>query len=266
MDKTFLIDGRLVFHSGQNALANLLHPDLSEVLNEPCARCLEALLAAQGNIVSQEELYKAGWGEGSKDVSPNTLYQNILLARKAFRKVAESSDDFIITVPRQGFRFNEALSVTIADGHNNPVFSPDERRDQFHRFDGDNTMIRRTAPSLAVRLLMPASLLLIVLSVVVFFIAYSKYGLSRQDDFTGDYVFSGKHNGCEIYTNKQQQLTGGETERLLKKWSYVTADCGSLPLIYISSYRNHLSIFLLSCDNKNKADRVCKTGYLRLSE
>lgn len=88
MKNSFLIDSRVIFNSGKNELAILVHPDLVEILNEPCARCLQVLLNAEGNIVSQADLYKAGWGESYQDVAPNSLYQNIVLARKAFRKIA----------------------------------------------------------------------------------------------------------------------------------------------------------------------------------
>lgn len=103
MNTTFLIDGRLVFDCGQNALASLVHPDITENLNEPCARCLEALLAAQGNIVSQAELYKAGWGESYKEVSP------ILCTRISFWPVRPSARSLtamrilLLPFPDRGF-------------------------------------------------------------------------------------------------------------------------------------------------------------------
>ncbi|WP_320699989.1 winged helix-turn-helix domain-containing protein, partial [Enterobacter bugandensis] len=138
MKTTFMIDDRVVFEGGQNALTSLVHPDTTENLNEPCARCLEALLAAQGRVVTQAELYKAGWGDSYKEVSPNTLYQNILLARKAFRKVADSDEDFIITVPRQGFRFNETLAVTVSDAPDNFAPVPETLASELHSDGGDN--------------------------------------------------------------------------------------------------------------------------------
>lgn len=266
MNTTFLIDGRVVFDGGENALASLVHPDITEILNEPCARCLEALLAAQGNIVSQAELYKAGWGESYKEVSPNTLYQNILLARKAFRKVADSDEDFIITVPRQGFRFNETLAVTVSDAPDNSAPVPETLPSELHSDGSENILPGRTISSLLLHPVILVSVLLILISVLIFIFTSFQYATTRHDDFITDYAYAGKHAGCEIYISKRQTLTGLNAEQLLNKWPDIYSGCDRLPLRYVTPYRNHLSVFYLSCDSNNKADRICSSGYRRLSE
>ncbi|MGF6422700.1 DNA-binding winged helix-turn-helix (wHTH) protein [Lelliottia sp. 489] len=266
MNTTFLIDGRVVFHSRQNALVSLAHPDLVEILNEPCARCLEMLLAAHGNIVTHAELYKGGWGEAYKDVSPNTLYQNILLARKALRKVAETHDDFIITVPRQGFRFNENLTVMAGDTSDNTASVPHEHQSETHNGGGDNILFRRTISPPLFRAVTLAPLLLILFSAMIFIFTDFHYGTARHDDFTADYDFSRKYAGCEIYLNKRQTLSRAESEKLLNTFPGLTSGCSGSPLRYMSFYHNTLRVFYLSCDSKNKADRICSSGYLRLSE
>lgn len=264
MNTTFLIDGRLVFHREQNALTSLVQPDLTEILNEPCARCLEALLAAKGNIVSQAELYKAGWGESYKDVSPNTLYQNILLARKAFKKVADSNEDFIITVPRQGFRFNETMPVTVSD--TSVISVTDKNSSELQRPVDDTESLRQTVSPLLLRLVIPVSVLFILLAALIFIFTSFNYVASRDDDFTADFTYAGKHSGCEIYINKRQTLSDVETEQLLNNFPGITSGCSRLPLRFITPYRNHLSVFYLSCDSTEKADRICSSGYQRLSE
>lgn len=261
MKTTFMIDDRVVFDGGQNALTSLVHPDTTENLNEPCARCLEALLAAQGRVVTQAELYKAGWGDSYKEVSPNTLYQNILLARKAFRKVADSDEDFIITVPRQGFRFNETLAVTVSDAPDNSAPVPETLASELHNNGGDNVFPgRRFAPLLS-STVMPVSVLLILLSALMFIFTSFQYTTTRHDDFTTDYVYAGKHAGCGIYISKRQALSGLSTEQLLNQWPDIFSGCDRLPLRYVTPYRNHLSVFYLSCDSNNKADRICSSGY-----
>ncbi|MCU6300209.1 winged helix-turn-helix domain-containing protein [Enterobacter cloacae] len=266
MNTTFLIDGRLVFHREQNALTSLVQPELTEILNEPCARCLEALLAAKGNIVSQAELYIAGWGESYKDVSPNTLYQNILLARKAFKKVADSNEDFIITVPRQGFRFNETLPVTVGDTQDNFASAPDEFTPELISAEKGNLLFRLSVYPLLLRLVLPISVVFFVASAMIFIFASYNYRTINNDDFTSEYNYSGTHSGCEIYINKRQTLSGVETEQLLNIWPGITSGCRRLPLRYITPYRNHLSVFYLSCNSTERADRICSSGYHRLSE
>lgn len=266
MKKTFLIDGRVVFHSGQNELASLVHPDLVEILNEPCARCLEALLAAEGKIVSQAELYRAGWGESYKGVAPNTLYQNILLARKAFRKTAESDDDFIITVPRQGFRFNENLTVTIRVSPDNSVSVSDKKPSESNSDGSKTLLLRETAPTLLSRLTIPVAALFLLLAIVILIVGSFRYGTTHYDDFTSEYNYAGVQTGCEVYLHKRQTLYSIKTEQLLKIWPGVTANCNRLPQRYITPYRNNFSVFYLSCNGKNKAERICSSGYLQLSE
>lgn len=254
MKKTFLIDNRVVFHSGQNELASLVRPDLTEILNEPCARCLEALLAAEGNIVSQPELYKAGWGEAYKDVAPNTLYQNILLARKAFRKIAESDDDFIITVPRQGFRFNENMTVTVGVSPENSVSVPDKKPPESNNNGIKSLLLRDTATTLLSRLTIPVSAIFILLALIMFIVASFRYGTAQHDDFVAEYDYAGAQKGCEVYLNKRQTFSAIKIEQLMKIWPDITADCSRLPRRYITPYHNRLSVFYLSCNEKNKAE------------
>lgn len=266
MKKTYLIDGRVVFHSGQNELASLVHPDLLEILNEPCARCLEALLDAEGNIVRQAELYKAGWGEAYKDVAPNTLYQNILLARKAFRRIAESDDDFIITVPRQGFRFNETMMVSVRVSPENAVSVQDKKMPESKSGGSKSIMLRDVIPTLLSRLSIPVTTAFILLALMVLIVASLKYGTTYHGDFTAEYNYAGEQKGCQVYLNKRQTLSAIKIEQLLILWPDITANCNRLPQRYITPYRNQHSVFYLSCNGKNKAERICSSGYLRLSE
>ncbi|EFE96108.1 winged helix-turn-helix domain-containing protein [Serratia odorifera] len=264
MNKTFLIDGKLVFHSDRNELVSVNHPDIKETLNGPCARCLTALLNAPGQIISQTELYKAGWGNSYKEVSPNTLYQNILLARKALRNVSDNDDEFIITVPRKGFRFNEVI----------PVSDASSTADQLPPHTGEPQLtgiVKGHAKTdglaehhLLDRLLIPASLIFIILSAVIFAMGVYRYDNTYHDDFSGDYVYFKAFSGCEIYLNKQEALPSSEIQNILNAWPVITSDCSKLPLRYLTAYHNHLRVFYLSCNTKDKADRICRSGHLRM--
>ncbi|BDO04520.1 hypothetical protein [Klebsiella quasipneumoniae] len=80
-----------------------------------------------------------------------------------------------------------------------------------------------------------------------------------------EYDYFGLHDGCDIYINKRGQ-PGLDNELLLKMLPGITSGCKSLPLRYVTPYRNHFSVFYLSCDSKDKADRICNSGYLQLSD
>lgn len=61
-------------------------------------------------IVSQDELFSAGWGEKKKFVTINTFYQNILLLRKAFSEL-EADFEIIKNIPKIGYKLSENISI-----------------------------------------------------------------------------------------------------------------------------------------------------------
>lgn len=261
MNKIYVINGRLIFHTKRNELVSQIHSDIKETLNAPCARCLEILLSTPGQIISQAELYKAGWGEKWKEVSPNTLYQNVLLARKALRNVSESDDEYIITVPRKGFKFNEDISVTESKPSDqsenmNASVIIDE-----HTFSGGHTL-----SYLLFRLLNSATCILLLLAAIVFKMGSYIFDNTYHQELSEEYTYYQTRSGCDLYLNKRKAFSGNETEKLLEMWPEMTSGCGRLPVRYITPYRSYHSVFYLACDSKNKAGRTCKSGYLRLSE
>ncbi|MDQ9129887.1 winged helix-turn-helix domain-containing protein [Serratia fonticola] len=80
-------------------------------LNLPASRCLELLLERDFNLVPQNDFYEYAWGDEAKTVSVNTLYQNVALLRKALKSISKKYDSMILTVPKQGFKFNKIFSV-----------------------------------------------------------------------------------------------------------------------------------------------------------
>ncbi|EMT6576923.1 winged helix-turn-helix domain-containing protein [Providencia rettgeri] len=61
-------------------------------------------------IVSQDELFSAGWGEKKKFVTINTFYQNILLLRKAFSEL-EADFEIIKNIPKIGYKLSDHISI-----------------------------------------------------------------------------------------------------------------------------------------------------------
>lgn len=264
MGKTFLIDSRIVFDCERNELYVLNQPELlKETLNEPCARCLEALLSSPGEIITQAELYTAGWGNDDREVSPNTLYQNILLARKALKSVSESNTDFIITLPRKGFKFNDAISVTIPDTANDINHGRDKN------LSYENKAIANVSPSMRLlseklnTFILPLSGLFIIIAFGIFIFSLYKYNKPYHQDITNAYQLSLEKAGCKIYINKREMINKTETQKLTETWPPLISDCTRYPNRYVSLYRQHFRIFYLSCSTQNETNRTCKTGYFR---
>ena len=112
MLKKFIIDDEIIFDPRQHTLMKTSDPDESITLNSPASKCLNVLLTHKG-LVTHNELYEKGWSDSPQEPLPNTLYQNILLIRQAFRKLSSKDTDFII--PGQGFYFNTAVKVVVSD-------------------------------------------------------------------------------------------------------------------------------------------------------
>lgn len=84
------------------------------LLTTPAAKCLELLLRTKsGNIVSHTELYNYAWEKKTKETSPNTLYQTIFQVRRVIATIFNTKEQFILTLPREGFYFNPAVKIEL---------------------------------------------------------------------------------------------------------------------------------------------------------
>ncbi|KFC09476.1 putative sensory transducer [Trabulsiella guamensis ATCC 49490] len=101
----YVINDCIDFRAGQNQLV-LKSSGVAAKLTYPAAKCLEIILDQQGKIVSHAELYQKVWEERGANTSPNTLYQNISLIRRALKEMVPDGDKLINTIPRRGFRIH----------------------------------------------------------------------------------------------------------------------------------------------------------------
>ncbi|WP_054178577.1 winged helix-turn-helix domain-containing protein [Trabulsiella odontotermitis] len=101
----YVINNCIDFRAGQNQLV-LKGSDIVAKLTYPAARCLEIMLEQHGKIVSHAELYQKVWEERGANTTPNTLYQNISLIRRALKEMIPDGDKLINTIPRRGFRIH----------------------------------------------------------------------------------------------------------------------------------------------------------------
>ncbi|HBO22415.1 MAG TPA: hypothetical protein DD649_05930, partial [Providencia sp.] len=83
---------------------------VDQVLLVPSSRILKFLIENEGDLISQKELFKVGWGDKIEYVTNNAFYQNILLLRKAFESLNQPNN-IIINIPRKGYRLNENIVI-----------------------------------------------------------------------------------------------------------------------------------------------------------
>ncbi|MFW0765591.1 winged helix-turn-helix domain-containing protein [Trabulsiella odontotermitis] len=101
----YVINNCIDFRAGQNQLV-LKGSGVATKLTYPAARCLELMLEQHGKIVTHAELYQKVWEERGANTTPNTLYQNISLIRRALKEMIPDGDKLINTIPRRGFRIH----------------------------------------------------------------------------------------------------------------------------------------------------------------
>ncbi|GAA3600023.1 hypothetical protein GCM10023078_29370 [Gibbsiella greigii] len=110
MTTKFIINDHVIFIPNENRIASEDNHSKNISLTTPASRCLLLLLEKQA-LVSQKELYEFAWGMKSQEVTPNNLYQNISILRKAFNAIYIDGKNLIITVPKQGFYFDKTAKV-----------------------------------------------------------------------------------------------------------------------------------------------------------
>lgn len=105
----YLIGDSVEFWPDENVLYSRVNGKKT-TLFIAASRCLQLLLSQQGELVSQRDLFEAGWQKNGLEVSNNTFYQNILMLRKGL-KLAGYEPTVIKTVPRQGLTVPSVVPV-----------------------------------------------------------------------------------------------------------------------------------------------------------
>ncbi|EOI1394312.1 TPA: winged helix-turn-helix domain-containing protein [Klebsiella oxytoca] len=262
MSKVFLINELVAFYPEKNLLVNIGNVENKQILGGPSSRCLEMLLEVAGSIVSHQSLYDSAWEKSVIETTPNTLYQTILLVRKALKAVSEKNDDFIITVPRKGFVFNEKMLVKVEYDVTDSISAI--------------SSIESTAPlSLKKKLGLQgffsfvnirSGLMFTVITaagVVCLLIAGYKYFLFKQSDFSRDYTVYQQINDCTLYLRQPVDIYKKEIDIYLEKRKEIMADCELYPYRYISIVSKPVFFYVIACNKTTGKDRNCTSSYIR---
>lgn len=113
MAKNYIINNSVIYTPSMYNLCSLERNE-SITLATPASLCFELLIKNQGEIISQEELLLAVWGERGMNVTQNTLHQNISLLRKSLSRLGINALA-IQTIPRRGFMLSGDTVVIAHD-------------------------------------------------------------------------------------------------------------------------------------------------------
>ncbi|WP_431225869.1 winged helix-turn-helix domain-containing protein (plasmid) [Serratia sp. L9] len=117
----YIIDSNFEFCPESCQLTTFGTENFTITLNAPASRYLELLLERRSDLVLQHDFYEYAWGDDAKSVSVNTLYQNIALLRKSLRSISKDYNTMVLTIPKQGFQFNNNFSVQQLLGVQEPI-------------------------------------------------------------------------------------------------------------------------------------------------
>ncbi|AUY23691.1 MAG: winged helix-turn-helix domain-containing protein [Mixta calida] len=204
-------------------------------LTQPAARCLEILLKTDG-IVLQKELYDFAWGENGRNVSPNTLYQNISLIRRGLNQLQPEAGRWVITVPRKGFKIEQSITLVHSDDESPPQPEPTEA---VKRLPGETDAFSALSPLLKPCLLvLPIALLLLF----IFFILPVNTDVQTT---INNYHKLEDIGECQLYVYKEKKVPLEAVNNMVHNY----IDCLHYPYVYIVHNQPAKNIVLVSCQN-----------------
>ncbi|MDU4091689.1 MAG: winged helix-turn-helix domain-containing protein [Pantoea sp.] len=227
MGPVYLIDKSIYFYPKSHRLVCLAQEKEDTTLTQPAAKCLELLIISDG-LVSQNSLYDYAWGENSHNVSPNTLYQNISLIRRALKNIQTGADRWIITVPRKGFRFDHSIFTRLLSAEEiRPGFLPAP------------AVSEPKTKAKSLKILIPCSLFGLFFSLAFIFNPV-------DDEFKKlmkGYEKLAVTDSCQFYVDHNHDPLKEQLYSQVNQY----IDCNSYPHIYISYNKIIKNISLFSC-------------------
>ncbi|HBM8320061.1 winged helix-turn-helix domain-containing protein [Enterobacter mori] len=99
------LTNKITLDNVNRVLYSSQEPEFKKNIGLAAVYCLECLIAANGEPVSQEKLIFEGWRQHGIEVSSDSVRQVISQIRKALKSLGESPD-ILITLPKIGYRLN----------------------------------------------------------------------------------------------------------------------------------------------------------------
>lgn len=100
----FICNNSLLFDPEAHAISLVGQPESVLTLSAPAVRLLQEFIRHKGHDLSREELITRVWEEYGFTPSGNNLNKAVSELRKGFQSLGEHHN-FIVTIPRYGFRF-----------------------------------------------------------------------------------------------------------------------------------------------------------------
>lgn len=253
---SYLLNDCIEFRPDENLLINKHNTQQQVSLSVSSARCL-LLLIKRKDVVSQNELFDFAWGDNAISATPNNLYQNISLLRKAFKGLTTHCNSWIVTLPRKGFRLDERVIIeeVIVPEHTETILPVDENTVQEKTGSGNSFFAEYRHPKVA-RVLTYLALVALLISGVM----TADYMLFSRNSISRKFVFYKDVNACKVYFNKD----AGGFKTHIKILDTLEANCRRNPYIYITVYPLLHTATALSCTMPvDSKDPQCTSSIIR---
>ncbi len=239
INKCYIINNIAIFYPAERSISSLLNENRIK-LNAPTSQLLEVFIRKAGVIIAQEELYFVAWGDNGFKVTPNTLYQNISLLRKALQDSGIKGEN-LTTVRGQGFLFNVS---SILEQEVTEIAHPESTEEI-----NNSTIESKKEYGF---IFIPLILLLIIASYLL---------LDRKKNVNNnDQVYLSVINTCRVFTKKKhnEHLNKASVNKLLQG---KLLDCSNYNYAYLNFSDVHPTISLTSCniDINSHKNKKCKT-------
>lgn len=230
MGPVYLIHDTIYFYPKSHRLVCHAQDKEDTTLTQPASKCLELLINSDG-LVSQNNLYDYAWGENGHTVSPNTLYQNISLIRRALKNMMPGAERWIITLPRKGFRFDHSIAVKhLAD---------EELPPDYHAIPA-----RRAVSVNNTRTLRPLFSFFLGGLLFIFVLLINPVNADFEK-LTGSYYKIAENGACQLYAYRKDSPLKEQINNRVNEY----IDCDTHPHIYISHDKFIKNVSLFSCQN-----------------
>jgi len=253
---SYLLNDCVEFRPDENLLINKHNAQQQVSLSASSARCL-LLLIKKRDIVTQNELFEYAWGNNAVSATPNNLYQNISLLRKALKSLTTHNNSWIVTLPRKGFRLDESVvteEIIVQERTETPLPAVEDRV-QEKPIRGDTFFAKCSHPQTARLLTYLALVILLIFGVVA-----ADYKLFPRTSIAGKFVFYKDVGACKIYFNQG----GGGLKTHIKILDTLETNCRRNPYTYITVYPILHTATALSCTAPvDSKDPQCTSSVIR---
>lgn len=242
MFKNYLIDNKIIYDVHSREISKIDDPARKIKLSKIGAQCLQILIDAKHQTVSQDNLSADIWGVKGIIVGSNTLYQHIYILRKSLNDLG-ADKTMIRTIPRQGVNIPENFPINLI--YKKPEHINNDNHEQASEHGetlpaGINKIAIKSRNSFIFdKLICYFTLCIITLTLYI-----------RSDDnaFIGDYSYLGQYKNCEIYRYPDDLTSSDINQKIINRG--MSCDSSKRQFIYYAENKKSKMESIISCENR----------------